>query len=173
MYPPPSASLLRRNPLPDILIQLQGSKIETLEDWHTYVDLAMAAAALELREVGKDDKILKQIAPGMKAVGDTYVAQAGNIKGLVGGSAGGQTKLSAFDNLANAIEALGGTRTATAIREQDKKMHTNWGMILGVGIPVAAFLGFGLYRLYKQLSGMVPQKASTVETEEFEEVDEG
>ena len=169
MYPPPTSSLLRRNPLPDLLGQLQGAKIESLEDWHTYVDFAMAAAALELREVGKDDKILKQIAPGMKAVGDTYVAQAGSIKGLVGGSAGGQAKLSAFDNLANAVEALGGPKTAAAIREQDKKMHTNWGMILGVGIPVAAFLGFGLYQLYKQLSGMGPKKAQTGETQEVEE----
>jgi len=172
MYPPPTPSLVRRNPLPDLLIQLQGAKIENLDDWHTYVDLAIASATLELREVGKDDKVLKQIAPGMKAVGDTYVAQAGSIKGLVGGSAGGQTKLSAFDNLANAVEALGGARTATAIREQDRKMHTNWGMILGVGIPVAAFLGFGLYRLYKQLSGMMPQKTEITETDEFEELTE-
>ena len=168
MYPPPTSSLLRRNPLPDLLGQLQGAKIESLDDWHTYVDLATASAALELREMGKDDKILKQIAPGMKAVGDTYVAQAGSIKGLVGGTAGGQAKLSAFDNLANAIEALGGPKTAAAIREQDKKMHTNWGLILGVGIPVAAFLGFGLYRLYKQLSGMVPQKNEVSEKEDVE-----
>jgi hypothetical protein len=46
-------------------------------------------------------------------------------------------------------------------------------MILGVGIPVAAFLGFGLYQLYKQLSGMGPKKAQTGETQEFEEVEEG
>ena len=164
MYPPPTSSLLRRNPLPDLLGQLQGAKIESLEDWHTYVDLAMSAAALELREVGKDDKVLRQIAPGMKAVGDAYVAQAGNIKGLVRGAAGGQAKLSAFANLATAIEALGGSKTAAAIREQDKKMHTNWGMILGVGIPAAAFLGFGLYQLYKQLSDMAPKKTESGET---------
>jgi len=140
-----------------MLANIEQRKIQTLQEWNRFVEDAIETAATEVRETGANPQFLntlRQIGPGMAAVGQQLVSNAKDMKGLV------DPQMNAFENLAKAVEALSAAQTAAAIRKAESNFHTNWALILGIGIPAALFMGFGVYRLYQQL---IPARAEKPE----------
>ncbi len=143
------STLIRRNGSLSVLLEnISARRIKTLPEWNKFVEDAIETAATEVRESGLDPKYLntlRQLGPGMAAVGQQLVMNSKDMKSLV------DPTMNAFENLAKALDALMCQQTAAAIRKAESNFHTNWAMLLGIGIPAALFMGFGVYQLYQQL----------------------